>query len=279
MRALTTGTMQVQGAKLSVDERRAIAEFLTRRTISDAGPASAVGRCATSPPLADPARSPRWNGWGVDVTNTRFQPAAQAGLSASDVPKLELKWAFGFPDATSAWSQPVVAAGRVFVGSQNGHVYSLDAKTGCTHWSFAASAAVRSAISIAPRPDAGATGAYTAYFGDMAGSVYALDAATGALLWKRRVDDHQIARITGAPTLHEGPSVRPRLLARRGVRRQSQYECCTFRGSVAALDVRTGSVLWKTYAFDEPRPIGKSSTGVVAWGPSGAGIGTRPPST
>ena len=47
--------------------------------------------------MADPAASASWNGWGNDNSNTRFQPAAQARLTAADVPKLKLKWAFGFP--------------------------------------------------------------------------------------------------------------------------------------------------------------------------------------
>src|SRR3954470_12806366 len=71
-----------------------------------------------------------WNGWSPDVTNKRFQPAEQGGLTAAQVPNLKLKWAFGFPDTISAYAQPTIASGRVFVGTQNGSVYSLDAKTG-----------------------------------------------------------------------------------------------------------------------------------------------------
>jgi polyvinyl alcohol dehydrogenase (cytochrome) len=35
-----------------------------------------------------------WNGWGYDLANTRYQP--DPGLTATDVPRLLLKWAFGF---------------------------------------------------------------------------------------------------------------------------------------------------------------------------------------
>src|SRR5205823_8528183 len=130
-----------------------------------------------------------WNGWGVDVSNTRFQPAAQAGLSAADVPKLKLKWAFGFPNANSARAQPTIAGGRVFVGSQSGTVYALDAKTGCTIWTFQAKAGVRSGIVIGPRP--GATGRFGAYFGDGRANAYGLDAATGEQIWTRQLEDHR----------------------------------------------------------------------------------------
>ena len=109
----------------------------------------AVGMCPAGSVLPDPASMPMWNGWGNDATNTRFQDAKAAGLTAAHVPKLTLKWAFGFPGVTSASGQPTVAAGRVFVGNVNGMVYSLDAKTGCTHWTFKADGGVRTAISVA----------------------------------------------------------------------------------------------------------------------------------
>jgi polyvinyl alcohol dehydrogenase (cytochrome) len=55
------------------------------------------------------------------------------------------------------------------------------------------------------------------------------------------------------------------------------YACCTFRGSVVALTAQTGEVRWKTYTIsDAPKPRGKSKTGQIAWGPSGAGIWSAP---
>src|SRR5213596_1096832 len=100
--------------------------------------------------LADVPIRPAWNGWGVTPANTHFQPAAQAGLTIDRVPRLVLKWAFGFPDTTSAWAQPTLAGGRLFVGSQNGIVYSLDAASGCIAWTFAAEAGVRASVVIGP---------------------------------------------------------------------------------------------------------------------------------
>src|SRR5438876_8574094 len=97
-------------------------------------PSRCASQMSAAPFSAD--SGPSWNGWGAGVTNTRFQSAEQAGLSAAQVPGLKLKWAYGFPEAISAYTQPIVAGGRVFVGSQNGTVYSLDAKTGCTYWTF-----------------------------------------------------------------------------------------------------------------------------------------------
>ena len=55
-----------------------------------------VGACRLGGVLSDPASMPMWNGWGNDAANMRFQNAKAAGLTAADVPKLTLKWAFGF---------------------------------------------------------------------------------------------------------------------------------------------------------------------------------------
>ena len=104
-----------------------------------------------------------------------------ANLTAGQVPRLKLKWAFGFPGDVNASAQPTIAAGRVFVGSQGGKVYSLSAATGCVHWWFEAEALVRTAVSIG-RIEMPAGPSYAAFFGDTHGTVYAVAAATGKLL-------------------------------------------------------------------------------------------------
>ena len=179
--------MRPQGGRLTGAERRAVAEYLTGRVLGGDVTGATVGRCSAVPPLTITPDSPTWSGWSPDGTNTRFQAGTQAGLTDRSVPKLKLKWAFGFPDATSAWSQPTVAAGRLFVGSQNGTVYALDAKSG-----------VRNAPIFGAR--SGGSG-YAVFFGDTGANVYGLDAATGSPLWTTKVDEHPFARVTGSPTL------------------------------------------------------------------------------
>src|SRR5207244_1113765 len=110
-----------------------------------------------------------WNGW-ADAANTRFQPARQAGLTRQTTPKLKLKWAFGFPGVTTAFGVASVVDGKVFVGAADGSVYSLDAKSGCLYWTYAAAAGVRVSPAIANG---------LVYFGDLRGNVYALAADTG----------------------------------------------------------------------------------------------------
>jgi polyvinyl alcohol dehydrogenase (cytochrome) len=264
--------MRVQGSKLSGPDRRAIAEYLGGAALGGDPTGAATGRCASKSRFSL-AAGPAWNGWGGDVRNTRHQSAAASGLTAGQVAKLELKWAFGFPDATSAWAPPTVVGGRVFVGSQNGTVYSLDAKTGCIDWFFSADGGVRTAIDIGPR----AGGRAAVYFGDTAAKAYALDAETGQLLWKTKVETHPLARITGSPTLFGGRLYVPMSSYEESQGASPDYGCCTFRGSVSALDTKTGKVIWRTYMIaDAPKPRGVSSRGVTLYGPAGAPIWSTP---
>lgn len=265
--------MRPQGAQISGAERRAVAEYLSGGKIAIDVTGAAIGRCTGQPQFPISSSAPSWTSWGGTVTNTRFQPPEQAGLTAEQVPHLTLKWAFGFPDATSAWSQPTVFGGRLFVGSHNGTVYSLDAKTGCIYWAYSAKSSVRSAVTIGPRE--GGKG-YTAYFGDTFANVYALDAATGKEIWSRKIDEHPLARASGSPTLYKD-----RLYVGVSSFEETQgssptYECCTFRGSLTALDTKTGAVAWKTFLVPEPKPEGKNAAGTKLWGPSGAGIWSAP---
>ena len=115
--AITTGPMKDMAEKLSDADKRLLAEFVGGGKLdeSDAGDAKHMpNRCARNPPVTN-LNAPLWNGWG-DLSNTRFQPAKAAGLSAGQVSRLELKWAFGFPGATALYGQ-TIADGRVFVSS------------------------------------------------------------------------------------------------------------------------------------------------------------------
>src|SRR5688500_6039764 len=101
--SLTNGKMFRQGSELTEAERRAVAGFVAGRPVGAAAPPMTTGLCTAAPPrLTAAALTSGWNGWSGDPTNARFQPAARAGLTAADVPRLKLKWAFGFPGVNSA---------------------------------------------------------------------------------------------------------------------------------------------------------------------------------
>ena len=277
LNALTLGRMVLQASALSEAEQRAVSTFLAGRPFAPPAPPVVVNRCSASPPVRDPSSAGGWNGWGNGVGNTRFQSAANGGLTAADLPRLTLKWAFGYSVVTSARSQPILAGGRLFVASENTEVHALDPATGCTHWTYKAQAGVRTALTAAPYKSATGTSGYAVYFGDSRANVYAVDANTGQQIWIRKIDEHRSAAITGAPTVHDGRVyVGVQGLSEEGQGGNAKYECCTFRGSVSALDANTGQVLWKTYTIEEPKPRAKNKNGVQQWGPAGGGIWSAP---
>jgi len=276
--ALTVGNMFRQGSELTDAERLAVAGFLAGRPVGTAPPPSIVGRCnATPPSLQASALDAGWNGWGAGAANTRFQPAAKAGLTAANAPRLKLKWAFGFAGVNSARSQPAVLGGRLFVASDNGDVYALDAKRGCTYWTYHAQAGIRTAVSVGPYKSAGASG-FAVFFSDGSATAYAVDTTTGKEIWRRKVDDHPYARATGSVTLYQNRLYVPIAgVGEEGQGGQPRYECCKFRGSVTALDASTGAVIWKSYTItEEPKPRAKNANGVQTWGPAGAGVWGAP---
>lgn len=269
--ALSTFAMRSEAEELSHAERRAVAEYLTGsppgtlKAPADAIPASAY--CRTDAEFLGDA----WNGWGAGLANTRYRPSAAAELGAADVPRLTLKWAFGFPGVTTSGSQATVVGNRVFVGSRNGAVYALDAKTGCLDWLFQADAGVRSTPTVARQEDS-----VTVYFGDAHAQIYALDAASGELRFKVKIDAHEDAIITGGTAYFGGRLYVPVSSVEESGSIVPTYECCTFRGSLVALDANDGQSLWQTFMVDEPEPAGESSVGTQLYGPSGAAIWSAP---
>src|SRR5215471_12494233 len=187
---LENGPMLPMASNRTTGERRAIAEFVAgkrlSRSLSNTPAPQAMCRQATKG-LENPLTGPLWNGWGLNTSNTRYQ-SNDAGFTAADVPRLKVKWAFGFPGDITINAQPVVAGGRLYIGSLSGTVYSLDARTGCIYWHFQAASAVRAAVTIG-RIQTSSGQVYAAFIADQGANVYAVDAETGKLLWKTKVDN------------------------------------------------------------------------------------------
>jgi polyvinyl alcohol dehydrogenase (cytochrome) len=274
--ALTQGSMRAQAAGLSPAEQESLIEFIASAGgTPSASPAQPVAGAKCAPERATYAaslRAPHWSGWGADPTQQRFQPREQARLTPAEVPRLKLKWAFGYAGSISSSGQPSVINGRLFVGNSNRKVYALNAMSGCTYWTYDAEFPVRTAISVGT-----VQGVPIVFFGDQHASAYALDASTGGQLWKTHVDEIPFAIITGAPTLGAGVLYVPVASLEDAVGADPRYECCKFRGSVVALDAATGKVLWKAGTVpDELKPSTKSAQGVQHWGPAGAGVWSSP---
>lgn len=273
IQTLTSGVMKQQATGLSTEQIRALAIYLTGKQPGAAVQANVDANKCSGAGGPINVNGTQWNGWGRDFDNSRFQQ--KPGLKAEDVPRLKLKWAWAHP-GPMATGQPTIIGDRLFVTTEVGQIFCLNAQTGCTYWSMNAGAAVRAAISVGPFPT-GSQVKYALYFGDEKSNVQALDAATGKLLWKTKIEEHLLSRITGSPMLYRDRIYVPVSSFEETAGRDAKYECCKFRGSVVALNAYTGKVLWKSFTVqDEPKPFKKNSSGTQMYGPAGGAIWSAP---
>ncbi len=266
-RALKIGVMKSIASNLSVKEIDMLANHLAPFEVEQS---VTIEYCKQPLTLDGP---PIWNRWGNGLRNTRFQSSAHSQITPSNVDQLKLKWAFAFPGATRARSQPIVTEEAIFVGSHSGLVYALDTETACVWWTFQAEAEVRSSLSLSVdksgKPD-------SLYFGDFNANVYRLDAHTGKLQWKKEVDAHPVATITGSLTLYNDRLFVPVSSTEVISAFNPDYECCTFRGGLVALSRDSGEKIWHTHMVPKPIKQSRNSTGIQLWGPSGAPIWSVP---
>ncbi|MDX2042164.1 MAG: PQQ-binding-like beta-propeller repeat protein [Acidobacteriota bacterium] len=270
MQTLTTGVMKQQAKGLTEEQIRQLAIHLTGKLPGEPIRNLDANKCTGAAP-AIKFTANDWNGWGRDLDNSRFQP--KPGIKPEDIPKLKVKWAFAHPGAM-ATGQPTIIGDRLFLTTEAGYIFSLNAQTGCTYWVMNAGSAVRAATTVAPMRIANKS---ALYFGDERSAVQAVDAATGKLIWKTKIEDHVLSRITGSPVLHGNRLFVPVSSFEETAGRDTKYECCTFRGSVVALDATTGKVLWKSFTVqDAPKPFKKNSSGTQMHGPAGGAIWSAP---
>ncbi|MEQ8801495.1 outer membrane protein assembly factor BamB family protein [Haliea sp.] len=276
LRAMQGGVMQTQAADMTAVEQQRLAEYLSGRTLAEAHMQSTAPMCSAERAQFDFAARPDTRGWGVDPGNQRFYSSDLAGVTAANIGELELKWAFAFPGALRARSQPAIAGGALFVGSQDGTVYALDRETGCIRWRFATVAEVRNGIVVADWQQ-GATAAPLLYFGDLVGNVYALNAVTGELAWRDRPDDHPSLTLTASPAVRGDRLYVPLSSLEVTAAADPGYACCTFRGGVAVYNAKTGEKLHTSYTIAEkPVVVGKNAVGTERMAPSGSPVWNTP---
>ncbi|MBI1360787.1 MAG: PQQ-binding-like beta-propeller repeat protein [Alphaproteobacteria bacterium] len=269
VQALTQGSMKSIGAGLTETQIHDVATYISGKEPTDpsAGPAPLANPCPKADPIKISANG--WNGWSPDLANTRFQP--KPGIKAADVPKLKVKWTFAYDGSKN--TQVTAVGDRLFLGSTGGVVYSLNAKTGCSYWRYDAPAGVRAAVVV--DKFAKSPSGYAVFVSDMSVTVKALDAMTGKVIWTSdKLETHPAAMLTGGAALHNGVLYVPVSSSEEVAAGRPGYICCSFRGSLVAIDEATGKQLWKTYAIpDEPKPYKADKPQL---GPAGAAIWSRP---
>jgi polyvinyl alcohol dehydrogenase (cytochrome) len=265
--ALTNGIMKPMAASLTKSDISDLAYYLTGKMPSGPKDDPALANMC---PKADPIDMSKgnWNGWSPDASNNRYQ--ANSGLKATDIPKLKVKWTFAYGGSKN--SQVTVVGNRLFLGSTAGLMYSLNAKTGCTYWRYEPAAGMRAApvvIKLSAAPSG-----YAVIVNDNDVHVNALDAVSGKVLWATKVEDHPRGVLTGANKIYNGVIYVPVSSLEEVSITAPGYVCCSFRGSVVALDVATGKQLWKTYTISEPAHTYRP--GKPQMGPAGAAIWASP---
>jgi polyvinyl alcohol dehydrogenase (cytochrome) len=271
-RALTSGVMKTQADGLSSAAIFALIGYIGPTGGAHAAAAQAAPTCKSQPAFPASGNTSAWNGWSTRINNSRFQDAASSGLNAGDLGRLKLKWAFDLGDVTEARSQPAVFGRYVFIGSGTGMLYALDADSGCTLWGFRAAAPLRGGVAIGD-----AAGTHAVFFADSGANVYALNAQTGLLIWKVRPVDHFASLATATPRYYKGVVYQSFSSFEELVSGDPKYQCCTFRGSVVALNAANGDKLWQTFTIpDAAAPTRMSAAGTQQYGPSGAAVWATP---
>ncbi len=269
LKTITTGIMQNEASVLTDTQKAEVAEYLSGDELG--GELAQIPACA-NPGEYQPGKDIVGANWGIEPSNMRNISKEMGGISSDNVDRLRVRWAIAMPGANRVRSQPTFAGGLLIVGSHSGIVYGLDPETGCSNWQFQASGEVRTGIAVSENSDGA-----TAFFGDVLANVYAVNAATGELVWRLRADEHPNATITGSPTPHEGMLYVPVSSLEVSLAIDPEYECCTFRGSVVAVDIATGKQQWKTYTIqEEPGVSGQNPVGTNIIGPSGAVVWNSP---
>jgi polyvinyl alcohol dehydrogenase (cytochrome) len=277
--ALVDGVMAGMAEGLSAGQIQSVVRFLTET--SEEPTKQAVSGAARRPVVAtvdqmcasNPAIRPGSSDWttvGRDNANTRYQP--DPGFSAKDAPRLKVKWSFSIANSRNA--QPVVIGDWLWMLS-GGRMYALDTATGCVRYRVDGVSARNTPVALrSPISPSG----WLLVVGRNNKIISGFDAQTGRELWSSPIiDDHPMSAITGSPVV-SGDLAFIGVTSREEPASQSaNYACCSFRGSLVAIDVRTGAIRWKTYVLTEPTQLlGKNGGGLQMQGPAGAAIWSAP---
>src|SRR5258705_5790771 len=219
---------------------------------------------------SDESRSGKWRIAGQNLNNTWSQPADHS-ISPANVKGLTPKWVFTTGGDVSA--TPTVDGDAVYFPDWAGNLFAVKKDSGKLIWSHKISDydGVDGAISrVSPAVDGNQV-----IVGDIlngkqvhnGANVISVDRESGTLRWMTKVDNHPAAIITGSPVIFHGVVYIGVSSSEEALATDPTYPCCTFRGSVVALDEKNGAILWKT--FDVPDNGGQTGgySGGAIWQP------------
>lgn len=189
-----------------------------------------------------------WRMAGNDLANTRYAPD-ESTIGPGNVSNLAVRWVVNTGGEVSA--TPAVDGASVYFPDAAGNLYKLNRDTGQVLWSRSISdytgitgdfsrttpALVGNKLILGNQGGAALQGA----------TLLAVNKVTGNLQWATVVDAHPAAVISQSPVV-VGKHVFVGIASREeALAALSGYPCCSFRGSVVSLDVKTGQIVWRTY--------------------------------
>jgi polyvinyl alcohol dehydrogenase (cytochrome) len=222
---------------------------------------------ASSALLSQTAAS--WPFAGQSITGQWSQPG-ETKLGTSSARTLAQKWVFTTGGDVSAI--PTVQGTTVFFPDWAGNVYALNKSNGALVWQHTVTSYTGQSGDVSRVSPALYNG--MVIFGDHINGLHdgarvvAVSQQTGQLLWATEVESHKAAIITGSPVVANGRVYIGISSGEEAAAVNDSYPCCTFRGSVVALDASTGAKLWQTYVMP--------SNGGAAGGYSGGAIWSAP---
>src|SRR6267142_492259 len=215
-------------------------------------------------------RSGKWRVAGHDLGNSRSQPA-EHDIGAGNVKRLSPRWTFTTESDVSA--TPTVDGNAAYFPDWGGNLFAVEKKSGRLIWShkIAEYNGVRGSVSrVSP-----AVHGDHVIVGDILSSTRVHDGAnvisvhrrTGKLQWITKVDPHPAAVITGSPVVFQGVVYIGVSSIEEFVTGDPAYPCCTFRGSMVALDEESGEILWQTFTVPENGGKPGGYSGNAIWQP------------
>jgi polyvinyl alcohol dehydrogenase (cytochrome) len=200
-------------------------------------------------PIAAHASAASWTSAGHGVADARYQPL-ESRISPLNVTRLKPKWVFTTHGSESA--TPVVYKGVVYFPDFGGYINAVNASTGALIWQEPVSS--YDGVAGSYSRDSPVIHGKELIFGDVVSGLHsagahviAVRASTGALLWSTQVDSHPAAIITGSPVVAGGKVLIGVSSNEESAAANAGYPCCTFRGSVVALNPASGRIEWQTY--------------------------------
>src|ERR1700722_8826471 len=214
-------------------------------------------------------RGADWQMSGNDLTNDRNQPH-ETLIDAGNVATLKPAWTFKTLGSVSA--TPLVTGGYVYFPDWGGGLHKLNARTGQVAWSRKVSEYTGWSNSVSRTTPVLADGVLVVgqqpqSFGAKHDSSYllGLNPENGDLLWKVMLDKHPATIQSQSPVVYDGAIYIGTSSNEEHWALDTKFQCCSFVASMAAVELKTGKVIWQTPM------VPKGYTGGAIW--------SRPPAT